>query len=259
VLPSEDLEAEADDVGSDYSTDSDSGSGAQHPDEIKIALEGVRDSLNQLNELAVTIRQSSISTSAARIMAFQDKEKNKDHFRKFGKLSLLIVEILYPNAAESLRNQLSKSILDRYARLCYWSAHDRKLQVDSRTPRPAEQQEPELRIATRATEHQQLPLIRRREKTQPENTFNHAFTVYSDTVATTMKPKPQEVKNDKDTTPEPPATSARFSQAEFPRPPKLTDDELDARCPFCRKLHHRMKYADNRWWKYVKSNSERFR
>jgi hypothetical protein len=246
VLPSEadDLES----VHSDSSTDSTSNNGDQDLYQSKIALEGIRDALNQLSSLAVSIRQSATSTSAVRLMAFREKEKNQDHFRKFGRLSMLIIESLYPNAAESLRDRLSKSIHDRYAQLMYWSAHDRKLQTDSR---PFKQMEPEIPypLTTTRESRDQYPPGLQEHGAQRVNTFKSVLG--SDTEPTTANTRPREAKEEQHKAPKPPATSARFVQAEFPRPPKLTIDERHGRCPFCCKFHSREQYEDMMWWEYV--------
>jgi hypothetical protein len=113
VLPSE--ETSFDGPGSDDSDDSgpdDSGNSQN------VAFEGIHEAICQLDQLAISIRLSSTSILTRRVNAFA--ERKTEDLISFETAALLAVENLYPEAAESLHRQLSKSMTDRYARLLYW-------------------------------------------------------------------------------------------------------------------------------------------
>lgn len=214
----------------------------------KAALKGIRDALEQLSNLAVSIRQSSVSTTTARIMAFREKEQNQEHFRRFGKVSMVVIERLYPSAAESLRDRLHESMLDRYAKLRYWDAHNQKLNIDSRKLSSIGDTPPQPLTATEEPSNQLSSASRSRGVEQRVNFTKDDFAIHSDTEPTTMITKAP-IKEEQHTFfPTPAATSARFVRAVFPSPPKLAHDKQHGLCPFCRRLHSRAAFNDRRWW-----------
>ncbi|KAN0076637.1 hypothetical protein V8E54_006779 [Elaphomyces granulatus] len=228
--------------GSDDSDDSDpDDSGSQN-----IAFEGIHDAICQLDRLAISIRQSSTSNLTRRVKAFAARKT--DFLNTFETAALLMVKSLYPDAAESLHRQLSKSMTDRYARLLYWKSHDKKMRTDSRLyaqSQPISSQtalptplEAAPRTFVSPGSGQAGPALRQRyirgqqpvSETEPSTAFCQARITH-------LPKRPGEG-----------ASSVQINKVEYPRPPKLKDNE-QASCEFCRKIHSKEQYDDTDWWR----------
>jgi hypothetical protein len=209
---------------------------------IQIALRGIRNALEQLSSLAISIRQSSTSTNAARVFVFQQKIQDHDHYRKYSTLSMSAVETLYPDAAENLRDRLHESMLNRYARLRYWDAHDRKLNVDGRTSTVTTGTRSHLSPVDEASSKPTRTLEIRGTSRQGAGAQGH------DIVLSGTRPSTATRKLYKSPYPKPPATSARFVRAVFPLPPYLAPGEEAGPCRYCRRLYSRESYCDTKWW-----------
>ncbi|KAK2738089.1 tol-like protein [Colletotrichum kahawae] len=122
-------------IGLDNSETDDSTDDELERQDVK--LKGIQSSVNELNRLAMYIRQSSMSSLDARVKAFRSKKPGE--IWRFQTTADIALKTLYPLMSGSLHQQLSSSMLDRYAKLLYWKVHDRKLQTDRRRrPKPAD-------------------------------------------------------------------------------------------------------------------------
>ncbi|KAI8674310.1 NACHT domain-containing protein [Fusarium keratoplasticum] len=138
------ITAELSDQDSDDSSE-------EETDRREIEIEGVRMSINELDRLAIHIRQSSTSSLDARVKAFASRKAAEISF--FETKAVLAVNALYPDAHESLRQHLSKSMVHRHTKLLYWKSHDKKLPSDpaSHPPILTKAMEPVQRRASATT------------------------------------------------------------------------------------------------------------
>src|SRR5690348_3107505 len=81
------------------------------PSEWKATVSGIAESIFRLNKLGIAIKQSSRSTATARARRFAAQHLDLDAFEETAYDAL---EILYPNAPETLRQQLCNAMTDRY-------------------------------------------------------------------------------------------------------------------------------------------------
>lgn len=89
------------------------------------ALKSIDDTLTRLNRLGVTIRQSGrgkFDTRAKKFAAGLD-------LSLFAFLCANAVQALYPGAHQSLKDYLSKSMTDRYARMLFFGSRHKKLET----------------------------------------------------------------------------------------------------------------------------------
>ncbi|KAL5086064.1 hypothetical protein Trisim1_009691 [Trichoderma cf. simile WF8] len=89
------------------------------------ALKSIDDTLTRLNRLGVTIRQSGRGKFDARAKKFA---AGLD-LSLFGFLCANAVQALYPGAHQSLKDYLSKSMTDRYARMLFLGSRHKKLET----------------------------------------------------------------------------------------------------------------------------------
>lgn len=97
-------------------------------DRRKVELDGIQKSINELDRLAIHIRQPSSSSLDVRIKAFASRKPIE--VSSFEIKAKLAVNILYPEAFESLRKYLSKSMTKRHMKLLYWRSEEKKLRTD---------------------------------------------------------------------------------------------------------------------------------
>ncbi|KAF3072631.1 hypothetical protein CFAM422_005299 [Trichoderma lentiforme] len=90
-----------------------------------VALKSIDDTLTRLNRLGVTIRQSGRGKFDARAKKFA---AGLD-LSLFAFLCANAVQALYPGAHQSLKDYLSKSMTDRYARMLFFGSRHKKLET----------------------------------------------------------------------------------------------------------------------------------
>ncbi|KAL6836583.1 hypothetical protein J3E69DRAFT_32659 [Trichoderma sp. SZMC 28015] len=90
-----------------------------------VALKSIDDTLSRLNRLGVTIRQSGRGKFDARAKKFA---AGLD-LSLFAFLCANAVQALYPGAHQSLKDYLSKSMTDRYARMLFFGSRHKKLET----------------------------------------------------------------------------------------------------------------------------------
>jgi len=97
-------------------------------EEQRAGLAAVEATLSRLNRLGVTIRQASRGRIDVKVKTFA---ANLDT-RPFADAAQVVVQTLYPNAHQSLREYLGKTMTERYAAILYLRHRREKLQ--SRRP-----------------------------------------------------------------------------------------------------------------------------
>lgn len=89
--------------------------------DLETSFSGIEESITRLNKLGIAIRSSSRSTTTARARRFASQNPQLTRLRKFEEIAYLALQSLYPNASESLRQQLVAAMTDRYTKLQYES------------------------------------------------------------------------------------------------------------------------------------------
>lgn len=210
-------------------------------------------SINELDRLAIHIRQSSRSSLDTRVKAFASKRSVE--ISSFETKAALAIKALYPNARESLRQHLSKSMVHRYTKLLYWQSHDKKLRADHRRLRPSRELQIERTPAPLPLQSvpPQQAVKDGSDTTRPKPVARRGsigFSFLSETFASdpashpSMPPKAIEPARRRAG-----ATTVLETGAQFPKPPRFEDEDETAPCPLCRKVFPRHDFANDVWWK----------
>lgn len=102
---------------------------------VTVALEAIDECLMELSHVGIAIRQSARATETTRA---RRSVAGHHYLTSFEAVTFLAVETLYPNAPQSLQLQLSKSMVDRYARLLFRASRHGLLKTDIRKQTAAE-------------------------------------------------------------------------------------------------------------------------
>jgi len=100
---------------------------------MTLSLGAIDESLVELSQVGIAIRQSSRTTETIRARRFASGHLDLSPFEA---LAFLALETLYPNAPESLLVQLGKSMVDRYAHLLFRAPRHDILKRDIRRQAP---------------------------------------------------------------------------------------------------------------------------
>lgn len=257
LVPADASDSSSDGSSDGYSDGSSDGSSDDEVDRRKIEFEGLLKSINELDRLAIHVRLSSISSLDARVMAFRARKPAEVY--SFEAKAIFAVEMLYPEASETLRRHLSKSMAHRYAKLFYWKSHDKKLRADRRRNCNAKRGEDPLQAQREPTpplakgsSHQQPLKDGNRTPQKPEPSRVSVGTSFlsgtfasdpgSRLTAPTMEAK-MPVRRQVG------ASTVLVSGARFPSPPEFEDGEDRKPCPFCRKVFLKVDFTDTVWWR----------
>lgn len=94
-------------------------------------LEAIGEALEDMSHVGLAIRNSSKTTETARARKFV---ADRPELFTFELLCFIALEKIYPNAPESLLQQLGESMADRYARHLYRAPRQKALDQDIRRP-----------------------------------------------------------------------------------------------------------------------------
>jgi hypothetical protein len=97
--------------------------------DLAIAHEAIDESLAELSQVGIAIRNSSKTTEASRARRFAATSLDLTVLEA---LVFLAVETLFPSAPESLQAQLGQSMVDRHLRLLYRASQHNILKTDCR-------------------------------------------------------------------------------------------------------------------------------
>lgn len=229
-------------------------------DRRKIEAESIQKSINELDRLAIHIRLSSTSPLDARVEAFGARKPSEVFSYKTK--ATRAVNGLYPEASDSLRRYLSKSMTQMYTRLLYWKSHDKKLRADCRRDK---QRRDDPIQPPREMSPLSLPMHPARDKDQAPpklgtSSVSAGISFLSGTKASelgsryTIPPAEAEMPARKRAG----AFTALDTKAKFPSPPKFENEEDQKPCPLCRKIFLKDDFADNEWWRQVSLENHMF-
>ncbi|KAF4463390.1 serine threonine kinase [Fusarium albosuccineum] len=182
------------------------------------AWTSTQNTIISLRQLALTIHRAGANHRQARIERFIGLDGNKEVCETVQRYAQQKVDHLFPNASETLRKRVAKSIAIRRGRFLYLRKHQKKLSALSE-PAPALQQN-----EAREDEEPQLPsLIEKRqagESVSPRARYLDADvdpSVLSNTIVTKLDPERIKIiQNNRAES----VTSVKIS-SDFPKKPKL--------------------------------------
>jgi hypothetical protein len=177
----------------------------------------------------------------------------------FDEIIRQILLFKFPLAPESLRMQLTKSIVYRRNRLMYQQSHQSKLA----TEREDEDATPINRpVHVETTPHPD------RDHTPPpaqaEEILVHNRTAKSLVVSDTLPTIFDGHQINSNESPAQPTSSIgsggssdRVGDVVYPRPPTYLPDSVHAECPYCSREVSKDKVESPKWWRYVLSGFKR--
>ncbi|KAI1358848.1 hypothetical protein F5Y08DRAFT_320925 [Xylaria arbuscula] len=200
---------------------------------LSTALKVIEDSLTRLNRLGVTIRQSCYGRIDMRVQQFAATLD----LGPFQHLCITAVQILYPNAHQSLKDFLSKWMTKRYAEMLFVKYRQNKLKArrDPRTvlaPIP-EDSSSELQSSTHISHIMNIVQDPVMINTPGVSTLPARSDLSSVNIQQ-IRSRPH--APDEASTKRYKTSSIQISRGNYPRPP-ITDGESSLRtCPWCFKL-----------------------
>ncbi|CAH0058706.1 unnamed protein product [Clonostachys solani] len=215
---------------------------------LKTTLKAVDDALSRLSQLGVTIRRSSSSKANRRVERFAAELE----LRPFASLCEWAVEALYPLAHPSLKDHLSKSMVDRYSRILYNKSRHQKLKT-RREPRELPVELPTIQET--ATEEIQLnnPVVQPTRPHKPPVTVDNVKppTILSQSDLSSVDPQrigkqnrpPDEVSTKFHKTP-----SVQVNQCNYPRRPAASNVFT---CEWCSEVLNKKSLSENEWHRHI--------
>ncbi|KAJ3562789.1 hypothetical protein NPX13_g8431 [Xylaria arbuscula] len=200
---------------------------------LSTALKVIEDSLTRLNRLGVTIRQSCYGRIDMRVQQFAATLD----LGPFQHLCITAVQILYPNAHQSLKDFLSKWMTKRYAEMLFVKYRQNKLQArrDPRTvlaPIP-EDSSSELQSSTHISHIMNIVQDPAMINTPGVSTLAARSDLSSVNIQQ-IRSRPH--APDEASTKRYKTSSIQISRGNYPQPP-IADGESSLRtCPWCFKL-----------------------
>ncbi|KAK1659977.1 hypothetical protein BDP55DRAFT_561963, partial [Colletotrichum godetiae] len=249
------LETSAENQLSSTTVDSSHSSSDESSDDEKdkwtVELDGIQKSINELDRLAIHIRQSSDSSLDTRVKAFGSRKVSK--VSSFEAKAMLVVKGLYPEASESLHRHLSKSMTQRYIRLLYWRSHDKKLRTDHRRDKKPPDKSRQMPLEKSSPPEE--PARDSRPASAPKTSrsgVSAGTSFQSGTQASDPEPRLNKSASPDAETParrRAGASTVLGSKANFPSPPDFEDGEDRKPCPLCRKMFLKTEFGSNVWWR----------
>ncbi|KAF3019284.1 hypothetical protein E8E14_007510 [Neopestalotiopsis sp. 37M] len=237
--------------GSGISSGSSSDDSSDHEiDQKNVELDGIRNAINELDRLAIHLRQAATSSIDARVQAFAPKRAQE--VSSFEAKAIFAVHASYPRTQEYLHRILSKSMTQRYTKLLYLTTHDKKLRADrrrvkSRSDSSDVQKEP-LSLGAQplgANENQT-------SKTLAQNHFPQSTSRMSATIPSepNIHPKAKMIEDKGPDRSRDRAFTVRQTNAKFPSPPQFDDEDgLQKPCPFCWKRLEKEQFSNTVYWR----------
>lgn len=209
------------------------------------ALVGILGSVDRLGRLALLVRAPSKPDEMQRVLNSRLK-REPDGFEK---VILTLINYKFSSEKgcsmpESLQRQLASSVAYRRDRLIYELRHDKKLGADRNESNVSESAPtvmgklPEMSPPT-------LPKVNKNKGRVSQIREQQAHTSYSQ-AKSLLRPQTGSVASSLSSySPNP------FITAEYPNPPMIPSDRLEADCTYCRKGVAREVLGDKKKWMQV--------
>lgn len=211
------------------------------------AVYGILGAIDRLHRLAATIRHPSRSDDVDRVQKYSQRQPSDG----FDEIILLIINFKFPDAPESLRIQLVKSIIYRRNRLRYHQNHQSKLATERKdAAAPAK-----LPAKTDPLpKHGRVP-SQEPARESPQAPKAKSVAVRSDTVPTVFDKDKYRESQEAIARPAPTVKSSgssdRVGDIVYPRPPAVPANSVNTECQFCSKEVAMVDIHNPRWWRYV--------
>ncbi|KAJ5684066.1 uncharacterized protein N7477_000411 [Penicillium maclennaniae] len=206
------------------------------------ALTAIDNTLSRLNRLGVTIRRSSRDNIDTRAKIFA-AALNLD---SFAYLCAKAVHALYPCAHQSLKDYLSKSMTDRYAKMLFLNSRHKKLET-RREPRlglspilevPNDETQTNVPMTQPA---RAIPVVANLPKAFAALSQSDLSSVNIQQIRRRLRP-PDEASTLHKT------TSVQVNQGKYPRPPVANADSDIFACEWCFELLSKKTLSESEWW-----------
>lgn len=211
------------------------------------SMGAIDDTLTRLNRLGVTIRQSS----SGKIDTRANKFAAGLNLKPFADLCANTVQALYPSAHQSLKDYLSKSMTDRYARMQFLNSRHKKLEI-RREPRmglppivgvPNNKTQTNVSIAQSARAIQ-TPVATNLLRPPTAPSQSDLSTVNIQQIRSRLRP-PDETSTKFHKT-----SSIQVKQGNYPQPPVTNGNSTYFTCEWCFELLSRETLSES-GWRYV--------
>lgn len=231
-----------------WKTDS-QGYGAVEPLlEIIKAIEGA---LDRLNRLGIAIRQSSVTSRETRVKKFIEASSD---YTVFKELAYIAVRTLYPEARDSLQDQLSTSMAERYAKVVSRRLQQQKLESRRPRPRPSlhaifEDVEMEEPVASDPHNVSWDPVDRMQGLTpflETKSIFSSEPPSSADTQFVQARMMKTSTRSGSRRSR---ASSIQINRMNYPRPEQVIKNSKYLTCEWCFESHHK-KFFEGDNWKY---------
>lgn len=203
--------------------------------------------IDRLHRLAATIRHPSWSDDVEKVQKYS-RSQPPDGFEH---IILMIIDFKFPDAPESLRMQLVKSIIYRRNRLRYQQNHQSKLATE-RKDDDAPVKPPNKTDSL--PKHDRVPSEEPKKEDAWQTPKPKSVAVRSDTEPTIFDKKYRE-SQDKPAPSAPTIKSSgssdRVGDTVYPRPPAVPANSSHTECQFCSKEVAKVDIDDPKWWRYV--------
>jgi hypothetical protein len=206
------------------------------------ALTAIDNTLSRLNRLGVTIRRSSrdkIDTRAKTFAAALDLDS-------FAYLCAKAVHALYPGAHQSLKDYLSKSMIDRYAKMRFFNSRHNKLET-RREPRfglspilEVPNNETQINVAM-TQPARAIPVVANLPKVFAALSQSDLSSVNIEQIRRRRRP-PDEASSTFHRT-----TSVQINQGNYPRPPVANGDSDIFACEWCSEPLSKKTLSESEW------------
>ncbi|KAF4944628.1 hypothetical protein FGADI_12566 [Fusarium gaditjirri] len=218
--------------------------------EAVVGLAGIKDSLKSLNKIAINIRQSSRSYALTLARNFATSNRSLEDLEE---LILISLESLYPNAAESLREQICNTLTDRYARLEYSAYINGKSRPKSseqaqggEAPKSSKIEDEAVRQNSVVSRSKTVEFDHIQKKIQDESPNLQQKPLSSlDTGLIRQSFDNEHIKSAQSKR----TLSVYESDGHLyePEPPKFEAGEAEVQCNWCNELLDRSNVRNNRW------------
>ncbi|KAL7958816.1 hypothetical protein V8C34DRAFT_281798 [Trichoderma compactum] len=212
------------------------------------ALKTIDDTLTRLNRIGVTIRQSGrgqFDTRANKFAAGLD-------LGSFASLCANAVQALYPNAHQSLKDYLSKSMTDRYARMLFFESRHKKL--ETRRERRIGLS-PIYEVPSKDTQTSN-PIIQLAMMTKPPVLANHSRPPPALSQSDLSSVNVYQIRNrlrppDEASTKFHKTSSIQANQGNYPRLPVTGPGSSIFTCPWCSELLGEKTLSESEWRQHI--------